>query len=116
MVPLGRSQRLAVVLGAIALSVVTICPPCRKRDVVLDPVSGRIEEISPWRGYVPMVELPRPGGTRGGSLYVAPELAALHYGVIISLTAMAVRSLGGARGRSVREPGSTTMISGGSGS
>jgi hypothetical protein len=92
-VHLRRNQRTAILLGAITLSVVTICPPCRKKDVVLDPVTQRVEEISPWRGYIPLSELPDPVWSRGGPFFVAWELVALHFSMIIFLTAFAVWSL-----------------------
>jgi hypothetical protein len=93
-VHLRRSQRLAILLGAIMLSVIAICPPCRKNDVVLDPVTLRVGKISPWSGYLPLFALPHPPGSRGGSFFVAWELVAIHFSMIIFLTALTVWSSG----------------------
>jgi hypothetical protein len=86
----GRSQRPAIMLAAIALSVVTIFPPCRKNDVVFNPETQRVEAISPWIGYVPIVWLPHPQGSKGGPIVVAWELAALHFSAILLLTAISI--------------------------
>jgi hypothetical protein len=99
---LGHGQRLAILFAAIALSVVTIFPPCRKKDVVLNAETQRTEAISPWIGYIPIIWLPHPHGSKGGPIVVAWELVALHFSVIILLAAIAVWSLGGRR--TVRPP------------
>jgi len=85
----NRNQILLVAGGVLAL--LAVFPPCRKADVVLNPRTNRVEEINPWRGYVPLFELPRPEGTRGGNFAVAWDVFAAHLGVVLGATLMAER-------------------------
>jgi hypothetical protein len=91
----GCRKSRAIMLAAIAVSVLTIFPPCRKKDVVLNPVTRRVESISPWVGYIPIVWLPHPQGSKGGPIVIAWELAALHFSAILLLTAISIRWSGG---------------------
>ncbi len=84
-------------IASLALSVLTIFPPCRKKDVVINLETQRIEAISPWIGYVPILWLPHPPGSKGGPVVVAWDLVALHLSVIMLFTAIALRRLGGRR-------------------
>ena len=66
----GTGNRLVIVIVAAGVvGLLVIFPPCRKNDEILNPATNKVEEISPWRGYVPFFELPRPEGTRGGNFF-----------------------------------------------
>jgi len=88
----GKGNRLVILLVAVgAITLLAIVPPCRKNDVILNPQTMKVEEINPWRGYVPFFELPRPAGTRGGNFSVAWDVLAVHVAVIIGLAVLADR-------------------------
>ena len=81
----GNGNRLVIVVVAVStIGLLAIFPPCRKNDVILNSATNRVEEISPWRGYVPIFQLPRPEGARGGNFFVAREVLAIHIAAIVA--------------------------------
>jgi hypothetical protein len=88
----GKGNRLVIVIvTCAAVGLLAIFPPCRKNDVMLNPVTNKVEEISPWRGYVPIFELPRPEWTRGGNFFIAWDVFAAHVAIIVAIAIVADR-------------------------